>query len=95
MVNIFVTEERIATGKRNDCWACPVALAINSVLKPGYVANVDTDLIEIHAGDYTGVAIVTPDRIVDFISQFDLDYTMEPEVFRINIPAEYLRADLC
>ncbi len=48
IVHIQVTAADVAAGQRGNCSKCPIALAINRALKPGYWASLERRTISIN-----------------------------------------------
>lgn len=48
MVHIFVTQDDIDKGLMRDCWRCPIAMAVNRLLKSHWRAGVCGSWCEIY-----------------------------------------------
>lgn len=85
-VKIKVTEEHIKAGKRGDCNACPIALAVlDAVMVPAVRANMfGLSLICSDRGypdnEYISHANYTP-KVARFISDFDRGNHVKPFTF--------------
>ncbi|MCI0537687.1 MAG: hypothetical protein L0Z50_20935 [Verrucomicrobiales bacterium] len=91
-MRIEVTQNDIDKGCEKDCLKCPVALAINRVLRKPYVCYVDIPLIRIRKGrslDFV-CEILTPEVAIDFIRAFDPGRDVSPFSFDLSIPEEYV-----
>jgi len=86
---ISVTAEDIANGERNDCTACPIALAMNRTgLRHVSARNVfvvwwDRDLSE--TGEGNRFCAFTPSEAADFMSAFDAGENVEPFEFTLTV----------
>lgn len=89
-MKISVTEECITCGLREDCTACPVALAIARVILPGATVSVFLDTIEFHRVEYPSVELPTPPEVHSFVATFDAGEPVVPFDFEIDIPKEFL-----
>lgn len=90
-MRIEVTEDLIALGKTCLCDACPVALAINNVLREGYTSKVSALLISIMRGNITHTQHTMPDSVTAFVSNFDRCRKVEPFTFDLAISRAALR----
>lgn len=88
-VTINVTQADIEAGTRQDCKACPVALAVKRLLVGGCSVNVSR-LLEFEGH---GLAVETnyPDTCADFINDFDQGKPVLPCTFEAEIPDNLLR----
>jgi hypothetical protein len=72
-VRFKVRQTDIDNGERNKCKGCPVARAINRILREPYTAHVGP--VSIHIGEDTGLygeqRIQTPSDIINWIHGFD------------------------
>jgi hypothetical protein len=96
ITTIRVTEEHIRKGRAKDCRACPVALAIEDVVRPDLMVWVDSKSVElIDPGlvecNVFGARIT--DEVADRIQKFDFDGIMQPFAFDLDIPQEFLRGE--
>jgi hypothetical protein len=96
---IKVEQRHLAHGYAHDCFACPIALAINEVLKPHYGISVNAEFIGIWAGRDTrknpyGTEFLwkteCPELAKKFIGLFDFERGAKPFEFELDIPAEFL-----
>lgn len=96
---ISITEIHIAEGVETDCANCPLALALNEVLKPEYRANVGAytyhfDSVDPRTGERSGQrsqCFDTPQELSLWIIRFDQHKTnARPKDFMLMIPNEYL-----
>lgn len=92
-VTVNVTARDIIKGKRGECKCCPVALALNRLLKKPYAANVGissvyyytiTDIGKVYGPDM-------PEFVSTFIYAFDGNKNPLPFKFRMSIPKMVLR----
>ena len=84
----------IIHGKASSCRKCPVATAINRVLRDPFVADITIPFATI-VDSKTGVMdlvrrINLPDRVGEFIYQFDNHCDVFAFDFEIEIPDQYL-----
>lgn len=88
---IKVTQDHIDKGEQEDCRACPIALAINALLTPGYVSDVARTIL---IGTVNGTMmhkIRTPQIGVKFINLFDGGKYVVPIEFELDIPERFLK----
>lgn len=89
-----ITPHDIKNGVVSDANSCPVARAINRILKPEYEVSIYEEFyisrIYNHKTSYSGY---TPENVFDFIQRFDNESYVAPERFCIDIPEEYLSID--
>lgn len=82
IVNINVTEEDIAKGKRGDCSACPIALAAERALSEKFgdgIVNVCPLFISFTVNDpFTKALSNTPYRMREFMWNFDNKQEVAP-----------------
>lgn len=98
-VQVTVTEADIQHGKRADCAACPVALAINRLLKPRYSSRLEQKTITIgldrvHEGQQeliTQQLGLYPVEVAAKIRHYDETGDMEPFSFGYDIVDRVLR----
>lgn len=92
---VTISEEDIIHGVDGACRECPIALAVNRVLKPHLQASVrfnDMDIIEREC-KMPVATVMLPAIASDFISKFDTKYernVCRSATFYINIPIELL-----
>lgn len=101
-IQIEVTAKDIETGQQCDCQNCPVALALQRVLKDGYTGQAYTNSVRIIYVDqwnlWRGESFSLPEKVVRFISLFDAgavnsEYEiveLQPFTFELDLPKEYL-----
>ncbi len=82
---ISVTQECIDDGRVWDDTCCPIALAIQGVTLADIPVSVG--MMKICIGTEV---ISTPKDAARFIDKFDLSAPVEPFVFEIEIPEEFL-----
>lgn len=105
-IQIMVTQDHIDHGIAGNCFHCPIALAINERLAPGFKARVTVSKIWICQGYDPKLmsAMFFPDEILKtvqpapysvnlFIRRFDMAFKPSPFSFRLDIPSEYLRPE--
>lgn len=92
-VTINVTKRDIAKGKRGLCHTCPVALAVNRLLKKPFRSVVGTIAIKYEhiteGGSVYGPNI--PINATQFIHNFDDYKNPAPFKFRMSIPKMVLK----
>lgn len=76
---IEVTDKHIAAGRKDDCYECPIALAVLDKLPESRVV-VGASYIYI-----TGTNYDLPWRAVEFIDRFDKNLRVDPFSFRLSI----------
>lgn len=90
LVKIQVTQEDINNGIKFKCESCPVALAIKRLLKPNVKVLVG-DIISFMTNDSSEWKdVVTPERVWDFLVQFDNKRPVQPFSFELDIPEDIL-----
>ena len=89
MMQIQVTKKHIEKGKLNDCYSCPVALALSDTFM-GTRAYVDGISLVIGYGIVfqTAFSVGTPKKVNDFIEKFDEMKPVKPFSFRIRKPTK-------
>lgn len=92
-IRINVTKNDIVNGKKSTCHYCPHALAIQRRVKAPYYVNVFVDEIYIqHSQDEPiEYRILIPDRIQDWIWDFDNSMLVKPTSYTLDIPDKYLK----
>jgi hypothetical protein len=93
VLTVNVTAQHIAAGRRQQCEACPVALALAPHF-PGHSAWVvllSTYTLRLYAeGDGDCIAEAPlPDEVGDRIYRFDHQGVMEPFTFEMEAPRGY------
>lgn len=86
-VTISVTRDHIERGQRAMACRCPIALAINSLLRRGFHAAVGTVDLSIGAQ-----SIDLPEVAIEWAERFDFHGTGEPFSFTLSINEEALKA---
>jgi len=76
---IEVTTGDIRKGDRNEVYTCPVALAVNRVLRITNV-NVGEDTISFRFNDGE-FALSLPVAVIDWIEKFDMEKKVKPFTF--------------
>lgn len=90
-VVIEITQDLAAMGVRWACMSCPVALAINALLRPRYFSAVCNDCAWI-AQDVDHAFIPLPAVCREFIERFDKHLAVDlPLTFPIPIPKQFLK----
>ena len=90
---ITVTQEDINQGVRRKCDSCPIALAINRILRMEYKSSCFAH-VYIKNRETGGViyrTIPLPDIAFNFILNFDRKEEVYPITFTLDIPKEYLK----
>lgn len=95
-MKIKVLQSHIDNGKKKDCRLCPIALAIQEILKDIYTVSVSMSKIHIFCKfDLQNEFIKPSFDIVTFIWQFDNleqgDKRIEPFEFDLYIPLRLLK----
>lgn len=92
-VTVNVTARDIIKGKRGECRCCPVALALNRLLKKPYAANVGIQAVYYVSITNTGNVYGPdmPEFVSIFIRAFDGNKNPLPFKFRMSIPKMVLR----
>lgn len=92
-VTVNVTARDILKGIRGECKCCPVALALNRLLKKPYAANVGIQSVcyvsITNIGNVYGPDM--PEFVSTFIHAFDGNKNPLPFKFRMSIPKMVLR----
>lgn len=89
---IKVTQEHIDQGKPRDCASCPIAKAINSLLKDKYSCEVASRVMTIREIDAFKwiLGFDTPETCAKFIIKFDNLKPVEPFEFELDIHEDKL-----
>lgn len=89
-VTVEVTQSDINQGTKNDCFTCPVAIAVNRALGidnaeigeyVGSGNDVDGMVVEF---DYNTIKL--DNSVRDFIYGFDLGHDVDPIKFQLVVP---------
>lgn len=96
---INVTDEHIKKGARSSCSCCPIALAVNELLKDNFRVRIGASQYSIWPqyiaiADKDGAAFrdyYINNRCLGFIHMFDLGYPVKPFSFQLEIPEEFLK----
>jgi hypothetical protein len=87
-VTITVTQDHINKGVKQDCWSCPIALAIQDAM-PGVICaevlNPDLGFATIFGDDGDCGEALLPDPARHFIAEFDNGQTVHPFAFEAVI----------
>lgn len=79
-VNLEITQDRIDQGRTLDCWHCPLALSLNTVLLPEYFAEVHAKYFRIRKREPSIPLMCTSGRFTDlmqrYVSTFDANKWM-------------------
>lgn len=91
-IKIEVTQKHIDNGKSEDCYSCPIALAVSEHLHEYVEAHVMHGSVSFLP--ITGRDTVTklPFEVRDFINEFDEGGEVEPFSFELFIPNRHLSA---
>lgn len=92
-VRIVVKEPHVAAGVPRSTLACPIVLAVNEKLNPGYRARVGVDgrLCFDHE-DRELVSVRLPKNVMEFGGSFDMGLPHKlPVWFDVDIPAECVK----
>jgi hypothetical protein len=92
MIAVNVTQSHIDRGIRHDCKACPLALAINERLRPGFFSFVGVGWIAFHDAGGEVIHFRTPLECRDFVAIFDDSGRAEPQFLSVNVPSRLLRS---
>ena len=94
MITVDVTQEYIDKGCRGGAGSCPVARAINAILKDSCSAYVSDNQFVLH-DKVKSIASQEerplPSIVTEFIKDFDNDYIVKPFQFELDIPEQYLK----
>jgi hypothetical protein len=95
-VKVRVTREKLATGKPRHCQSCPVALAINEHLKPGFHAFVASWDFIIDGPASEGILYEShlPCCVTARIVRFDNGRGGRPFKFTLALPTRFLKDTL-
>lgn len=93
-VTVQVTADDIMSGEPGDCRSCPIARALENLLKTDVSFSVRTEVIVWHDWGHDGVAgeADLPQAASDFIGRFDNADPVEPFSFEVDLPGELLAA---
>jgi len=83
---IKVTQEHIDSGITNSCYKCPIALAVNELVKPSGIlvgASVNTLSIRYFKNDKLNT-FLTPRSAQRFIKRFDRKLSVKPFNFYLK-----------
>ena len=92
-VTVNVTARDIINGLAAECYRCPVALALNRLLKKPYRAKVGSATVMYESITNSGNVYgpMMPLITSDFIRAFDANRNPLPFKFKMNIPKMVLR----
>lgn len=92
-VTVNVTARDIVKGIRGECRCCPVALALNRLLKKPYATNVGIRSVCYYSITDTGNVYGPdmPEFVSTFIYAFDGNKNPLPFKFKMSIPKMVLR----
>ena len=86
-VEVKVTQSDIDNGVKNNCYSCPIALAIDRVVGRFHVSvNALSAKVGLWEGWWN-----TSSQQSRFIESYDKGYRVEPFSFTLDIPERYLR----
>jgi len=96
MTKIKVTKDHIKNGQKSNCENCPVALAINVILKQEYHSAISVNVISLYNSEeelkndfwLPTIKINTPGAAGLFIYKFDRRRIVSPIEFDLDIPKE-------
>lgn len=96
LVRVNVTEEHIANGRIGSCYACPVALAMKTVLNEQSYPTVGSYSIRLRR-PITGqqlakLPVIAPVHM--FIGRFDSRLHVDPFEFAIEVPDLWLKKEI-
>lgn len=94
MITINVTKRDIENSKTERCTECPVALAINRRLKKKHWCAVLRDCGNLWCGAVSRQVLqrfVWPDKVRQFIKDFDALESVNPIRFKLDITKKYLK----
>ena len=83
-MKIRVTQEHINEGVPGKACSCPIALALNDQINPPHHIQVGSEVILISSALDT-CAYGLPEKVKQFISDFDGELFVEPLEFELNI----------
>lgn len=91
---IKVTKEHINKGKQKDCTKCPVALAIQDVVREGYAVHVNGIMATIYDATRFHASYPLAYPTTMWIMSFDQrSWAMKPFEFLLPIEEQYLRKE--
>ncbi len=95
-VLVKVTAKDIKLGKSDQCFLCPIALALNRALIPIYKrhgqhlhaksAGILPDYVKLLRDDSTAMGVSLSERARNFIARFDSQRPVKPFKFYFSIP---------
>lgn len=92
MTNVKVSHEHISNGEQKKCDKCPIALALNSILKPNLHVLVAVATILVDDVDGRTLACLSlPGTAARFALAFDKGLLVEQFSFDMEIPQNLLK----
>ena len=91
---VEVRSEDIEYGKRKDCTACPIALAIVRLVTERTCVKVSRDDVEMWRSQLDRYSLFPelPEEAREFIARFDKDLPVVPFSFELDIHWKFLRS---
>lgn len=96
LTKIEVTADDIINGDKNNCYACPVALAVKRKINTSSYIYTEAFIvvhrynINIYNSD-NSLSIHMPNNVINFIKDFDGEQkNLAPFSFELDIPEEFL-----
>lgn len=89
IVDVEVTQEDIASGKRYNSCQCPIAMATKRAVGPGIDAYVGLGFADLWKASKL-VKIRLPESANKFVDAFDSGKPVEPATFPLDIPDHFL-----
>lgn len=81
---INVTQEDIEKGSIGNPFECPVAFALKKTFPHWYLIRVGLNVIEFVLFDDVDVQVETPEKVKEFILQYDYGEIVSPFEFEIS-----------
>lgn len=93
ITTVDVTTPDIRHGVAQDCEECPVAQALERVVRADIRLAVRSGFVTFYQtpGDSAAVSIALPWAAREFVERFDEGLGVEPLTFELDIPPEFLR----
>lgn len=90
LVTINVTQQDIDNGKTCVSSDCPVAWALNRVLKTGHWSQIGNPSFTIWTNNEVVHQAYLPSPVGDFIRRFDSFLDIDPFTFQLELPERML-----
>lgn len=90
MTTINVKQHHIDKGWLCECRDCPIAQAVNEVLKQDHYAEVNRQNIAI-CNNLNSIILESPTSVSKFVEEFDNGLHVSPFSFELDLPVEVLK----